>query len=104
MSDHRIGTCTVCRTASPCRTQPAHRPWDAPQPPKAGPSAVLGPAYGRRSVAGELPVRRAVRTRRLRAEPLDLVLLVVGEVALEPEPLGLALVGEDVGGDAVEEP
>ena len=38
------------------------------------------------------------------AEPLDLVLLVRLEVALEPEPLGLALVREDVRGDPVQEP
>ena len=60
------------------------------------------------SVAGEAAVGDPVRARRLDAEPLDLVLLVGGEVALEPEPLGgvlvVALPGEDVGGDAVEEP
>ena len=52
---------------------------------------------------------RGMWTSRLRPEALDLVDLVVGEVALEPEParytvLVLALPGQDVGGDAVEEP
>src|SRR4028118_1230742 len=49
-----------------------------------------------------------VRTRRLGPEPGDLVGLVVGEVALVPEPLGLLLVvalpGQDVGGHPVQEP
>src|SRR3954469_22988827 len=89
MSDQRMGTCTVCLTQATlpygCRE---HR-----RPP-----AAAG------SVARELAVRGAVRPRRLGTEPLDLVLLVVGEVALEPEPLVLTLVGEDVGCDAVEEP
>src|SRR3954471_6501172 len=89
MSDQRIGTCTVCLTADTlpygCR----------------GRAAAPG---SRRSVARELPVGRPVRSGRLLAEPLDLVLLVVLEVALEPEPLGVALVGEDVRGHAVEEP
>ena len=48
-------------------------------------------------------------TRGLRAKALDLVGLVVGEVALEPEParyavLVLTLPSQDVGGNAVEEP
>ena len=50
----------------------------------------------------------AVRAGRLRAESGDLVGLVVGEVALVPEPFGLVLVvafpGEDVGRDPIEEP
>ena len=49
-----------------------------------------------------------VRAGRLDAEPLDLVGLVGVVVALEPEPLGgvlvVALPGEDVRRDAVEEP
>ena len=45
-----------------------------------------------RSVTGQLTVRDPVRTRRLRAEPLDLVLLVRLEVALEPEPARRVLV------------
>ena len=32
-----------------------------------------------------------------------LVLLVIGEIALEPLDVAVALEGEDVGGDAVEE-
>src|SRR5699024_2422010 len=61
-----------------------------------------------RSVARELAVRHAVRTRRVSAETLDLVLLVGLEVALEPVPvrgvLLRALVREDVRRDPVEEP
>src|SRR5215218_4590397 len=49
------------------------------------------------SAAGELAVGGAVRTRRLRAEPLDLVLLVRLEVALEPVPARGVLVGALVG-------
>src|ERR671913_578799 len=60
------------------------------------------------SVTCELAVRRPVGIGRVRAEPLDLVLLVSLEVALEPVPLiGVvlrALVGEDVRRDAVEDP
>src|SRR4051812_22633769 len=62
----------------------------------------------RTSVAGQTAVGDPVRAGRLEAEALDLVLLVGREVALEPEPLGVVLVvtlpGQDVGGDAVEEP
>src|SRR4051812_31446608 len=120
MSDQRIGTCTVYRTAdtlpygawgrphgpgaltpttgrSTCPGRPVRTPPLSPRPLRAGPREGL-------SVPGELPVGRPVRPRRLRAEPLDLVPLVVGEVALEPEPLRVALVGEDVRRHAVEEP
>src|SRR5829696_4080117 len=105
MSDQRIGTCTVCLTNAtlPYAARTAHPP---PGTPTAGRSE-LRPAEGDvrgPSVAGELAVRGAVRTRRVGTQPLDLVLLVVGEVALEPEPLRLALVGEDVRRHAVEEP
>src|SRR5688500_17443044 len=59
-------------------------------------------------VAAELAVGDPVRPRGVGTEPLDLVLLVALEVALEPEPLGrvlvVALPRQDVGGDAVEEP
>src|SRR3954466_10638243 len=89
MSDQRMGTCTVCLTA-------ATLPYGCRE--RATPPAAAG------SVAGELAVGGPVRARRVGTQPLDLVLLVVGEVALEPEPLGLALVGEDVGRDPVEEP
>src|SRR4051812_4669024 len=89
MSDQRIGTRTVCLTADTlpygCR----------------GRSATPG---SRRSVAGQLAVRGAVRAGGLDTEPLDLVLLVVLEVALEPEPLRVALVRQDVRRHAVEEP
>src|SRR5699024_6610296 len=60
------------------------------------------------SGAGEFAVGDPVRAGRLRAEPFHLVFLIAREVALEPVPvrgvlLG-AFVGEDVGGDSVEEP
>src|SRR3954451_24858673 len=89
MSDQRMGTCTVCLTGA---TLPYGCRERAPPPAAAG------------SVASELAVGGPVRTRRLGTQPLDLVLFVVGEVALEPEPLGVALVGEDVRRHAVEEP
>src|SRR5262245_43512196 len=60
------------------------------------------------SVAGQSTVGDPVRAGGFDAKPLHLVLLVGREVALEPEPLRVVLVialpGEDVGGDAVEEP
>src|SRR5664280_2646216 len=66
----------------------------------------LSPAGG--SVARELAIRDAVRARGFRTEPRHLVVLVVGEVALEPEPAGrvllVALPRQDVGGHPVEEP
>src|SRR3954467_7326479 len=59
-------------------------------------------------VAGQAAVGHAVRLGRLRTQPLDLVLLVGLEVALEPVPLSVivirAFVGEDVGSHPVEEP
>src|SRR5215475_5515367 len=54
--------------------------------------------------AGELAVGDAVRAGRLRAEALDLVLLVGLEVALEPEPVRAAFPGQDVRCHPVEEP
>src|SRR6201986_5108798 len=54
--------------------------------------------------AGELAVGDPVRAGGLGAEALDLVLLVGLEVALEPEPVGSALPGQNVGGDPVQEP
>src|SRR3954452_20536319 len=92
MSDQRMGTCTVCLTAD---TLPYGRRGRAV-------TSSASPVDG--LVAAELAVRRPVRPGGLDAQPLDLVLLVVGEVALEPEPLGVALVGEDVRRHAVEEP
>src|SRR3954464_13211240 len=110
MSDQRIGTRTVYRTADTL-------PHGATRQAVGSAHLVSGDVDGRPeqelrpavvdrglSVAGELAVGRPVRTGRLRTEPLDLVLLVVGEVALEPEPLRVAFVGEDVGRDTVEEP
>src|SRR4051794_15414052 len=90
MSDQRIGTETVCLTA-------ATLPY-ADRPGRRAPAGRGG------SVPAELAVRGPVRPCRLGAEPLDLVLLVVLEIALEPEPLRLALVGEDVRRHPVEEP
>src|SRR6476646_6587863 len=96
MSDQRIGTCTVCLTAATVPYRRREHAVTSSAPPAA--AAVPG------SVAAELAVGRAVRPGRLGAEPLDLVLLVVLEVALEPEPLRVALVGEDVRRHPVEEP
>ena len=45
-----------------------------------------------------------MRDRRIRSQPAHLVGLVILEVALEPFDVAVALEGEDVGGDAVEEP
>src|SRR3954470_10700539 len=50
-------------------------------------------SYVNRSVTREFPVRDPVRAGRLGAEPVDLVLLVRLEVALEPEPAARILVG-----------
>src|SRR6476661_6363441 len=93
MSDQRIGICTVCLTADTL--------------PYAGLAGARGsgrPTSTPTSVAAELAIGRPVRAGRLLAEPLHLVLLVVLEVALEPEPLRVALVGQDVRRHAVEEP
>src|SRR2546421_8202325 len=58
-------------------------------------------------VTRQLAVGYGVRPGRLRTEPVHLVLLVRVEVALEPEPPGrvllVALPGQDVRGDPVEE-
>src|SRR4051812_9866492 len=105
MSDQRMGTATVCLT-------PHTLPHDDARPsarvaPRAGvtlhgldtgPHAERAGSGVRCSVAGQLAVGRPVRTGRLGTQPLDLVLLVVGKVALEPEPLAVTLVGEDVRG------
>src|SRR5581483_1428011 len=60
------------------------------------------------STAGNLPDQRlvpdAVGLGRLGTEALPPVGLVVGEVAFEPPDLRLALEGQHVGGDPVEEP
>src|SRR4051794_39722733 len=45
-----------------------------------------------------------MRDGGVRAEAPLLVLLVIGEIALEPLDVALALEGEDVGRDAVQEP
>src|SRR5437870_2981389 len=54
--------------------------------------------------ARELLILDPVRDDRIRAEPAHLVLLVVLIVALEPLDMALALEGEDVRSDAIEEP
>src|SRR6202042_1533465 len=59
---------------------------------------------GRSLVPGQLPVGDPVRAGCLGTEPLDLVLLVGVEVALEPEPGRPTFPGQDVGGDPVQEP
>jgi hypothetical protein len=51
----------------------------------------------------ELLILDPLRLHGVRPEPPDLVGLVVLEVALEPFDVGVALEGEDVGADAVEE-
>src|ERR1700712_1398585 len=107
MYDQRIGTRTVCLTTD---TLPYGRPEHAarscagegPRPPSAS-HARREPRAGA-SVAAQLAVGRTVRADRVLPEPLDLVLLVVLEVALEPEPLRVALVGQDVRRHPVEEP
>src|SRR5215203_3011159 len=72
------------------------------------PSAGSAPRTAAASVAGQLAVGDAVGTGGLDAEALDLVLLVRGEVALEPVPLRrvllVTLVREDVRHHPVEEP
>src|SRR5690348_1894945 len=58
----------------------------------------------RQTLPRELLVLDPMRDRGIRSEAALLVLLVIGEVALEPFHVAVALEGEDVGGDAVEEP
>src|SRR6185369_13282165 len=72
----------------------------------------IGPAEGsprggngwRRSGVGELLVLDAVRLVRLGAEAALAVGLIAFVVALEPDHLRVALEGQNVGGDTVEEP
>src|SRR5688500_8899165 len=52
----------------------------------------------------ELLVLDPVRDRGIRSEAALLVLLVIGEVALEPFHVAVAFEGENMRGDAVEEP
>src|SRR5437016_609000 len=69
---------------------------------------ALAKSHLPRSAAGQLAMCDAVRTRGLRSQPLHLILFVALEVAFEPKPAGRILVGalpgEDVRGDAVQEP
>ena len=55
------------------------------------------------SGAGEFLVFDAFRQHGVLAQSPLLVLLVILEIALEPFDVAVALEGEDVGGDAVEE-
>src|SRR5881628_2384499 len=57
-----------------------------------------------RSGRGQLLVAQPVRTLGFSPEALLAVRLVVGVVALEPHHAPLVLEGEDVRGDAIEEP
>src|SRR5690242_7909152 len=52
----------------------------------------------------EFLVPDAVRDRGIDAEPPLLVFLVIGEIALEPLDVALALERQHVGGDAVQKP
>src|SRR5438045_503264 len=51
----------------------------------------------------QFPIRHPVRPRRLLAQAADLVFLIGFEIAFEPFDPAVALEGEDVGGEAVEE-
>ena len=57
-----------------------------------------------RGSPAELLVLNACRDGRIDPQPPFLVLLVVGEIALEPFHVALPFEREHVGGDAVEEP
>src|SRR5687767_10979973 len=72
----------------------------------AGPAPPHDPyhAGGDSLLPRELLVFDPVRDGGVDAEAAFLVFLVIGEVALEPFHVAVALEGEDVRGDAVEEP
>src|SRR5690348_3726024 len=73
-------------------------------PPKAASLAERHEPVRRDKSARELLVLEPVRDDRIRAEPAHLVRFVILEVALEPLHMAVALEGEDVRRDAVEEP
>src|SRR6185369_1034474 len=58
----------------------------------------------RPDLSAELLVLDPMRDDGVRTEPPHLVLLVVLEVALEPFDMAVAFEGQDMRGDAVEEP
>ncbi len=62
------------------------------------------PARGEEESPRELLVLEPVRNDAVEAQSPLLVFLVVGEIALEPLDVAVALEGEDVGRDAVEKP
>src|SRR3569833_4121469 len=66
--------------------------------PKIGMPGVIA------ELSGQFAVGDAVRARGLGTAPLGRVLLVVGEVALVPEPGRTLFPRQDVPGEAVEEP
>src|SRR5262245_60635509 len=61
------------------------------------------PAQGAGSASGEVLVFDALRQDRVLAEAALLVLLVILEIALEPLDVAVALEGQNVGGNAIEE-
>src|SRR4029453_14754057 len=106
---------TCCQQSLPTRTRScwltaSRAALNSPSSPTAKPSPSPNSSLTSRleESAGEAAVGYAMWAGRLRAEPGDLVGLVVGEVALVPEPLGLvfvvALPGQDVGRDPIKEP
>src|SRR5579863_5559043 len=63
----------------------------------------LGAAWRKSLLPAELLVLQPVWDDAVEAEAALLVLFVVGEIALEPLDVAVALEGQHVGGDAVEE-
>src|SRR5579863_9611000 len=63
----------------------------------------LRAAWRESLLPAELLVLQPVRDDAVEAEAALLVLFVVGEIALEPLDMAVALEGQHVGGDAVEE-
>ena len=69
-----------------------------------GPGRIILPGLLPSSSHFQWLVLEPVRLDRFRAESAFLVVFVVFEVAFEPFDVAVAFEGEDVGGDAVEEP
>src|SRR5688572_23838245 len=78
-------------------------PWQVPFRPATHPTAFLLLLPAVYVLPRQPPIRHPVRSVRLRAHPPPLVLLVGFEIAFEPFDVAVALEGEDVGGEAVEE-
>src|SRR5947208_3354206 len=74
-----------------------------PKRPVGTPCPSRSPAEGFRSPR-QLLVLHAVRDDAVLPEPAHLVLLIVLEIALEPFHMALALEGQDMRRNAVEEP